>query len=66
MPSAQAAINGQVSIVGSESQYWNTYQVTLTNQGNQAIDFVELKFSLIRIYPYLAHHGLQIQSAIQP
>ncbi|MGR5241849.1 glycosyl hydrolase family 18 protein [Photobacterium damselae] len=38
LPSAQAAINGQVSIVGSESQYWNTYQVTLTNQGNQAID----------------------------
>ncbi len=38
MPAAQAAINSDASVVGTESQWWNTYKVTLTNNGNQPVE----------------------------
>jgi len=41
-------------------------QAAINGKVTKLLIFVELKFSLIRIYPYQAHHGLQIQSAIQP
>lgn len=38
MPAVQAAINSDASVVGTESQWWNTYKVTLTNNGNQPVE----------------------------
>ncbi len=38
MPAAQAAINSDASVVGTESQWWNTYKVTLTNNGSQPVE----------------------------
>lgn len=38
MPAAQAAINSDASVVGTESQWWNTYKVTLTNNGSQPFE----------------------------
>ncbi len=37
-PAVHAAMTTDVLIAGSESQYWNTYKVTLTNQGLKAIE----------------------------
>ncbi|EHU0327313.1 hypothetical protein KY023_001776 [Vibrio vulnificus] len=42
-PVAQAAVNSEISIVGSESQWWNTYKVSLTNTGSNAIELRDAK-----------------------
>lgn len=42
-PVAQAAVNSEISIVGSESQWWNTYKVSLTNTGSKAIELRDAK-----------------------
>ncbi len=43
LPTAHAAVTAEVSINGSESQWWNTYQVTLTNDGSKPIELKNSK-----------------------
>ncbi|CAE6930411.1 Cellulose-binding domain [Vibrio sp. B1REV9] len=43
LPAAQAAVNTDASIVGSESQWWNTYKVTLTNDGSKPVELRDAK-----------------------
>ncbi|OLQ93347.1 hypothetical protein BIY22_02320 [Vibrio panuliri] len=38
LPAAQAAVSTDANIVGSESQWWNTYKVTLTNDGAKPVE----------------------------
>ena len=43
LPIAQAQVNTDASILGSESQWWNTYKVTLTNDSSNPIELRDAK-----------------------
>ncbi|MGR5237509.1 Ig-like domain-containing protein [Vibrio alfacsensis] len=43
LPAAQAAVITDANIVGSESQWWNTYKVTLTNDGSKPVELRDAK-----------------------
>ncbi|WP_045370673.1 Ig-like domain-containing protein [Vibrio campbellii] len=43
LPAAQAGVVTDAAVVGSESQWWNTYKVTLTNDGSQSIELRDAK-----------------------
>ncbi|PSV20934.1 chitinase [Photobacterium leiognathi subsp. mandapamensis] len=42
---AHATINTESVVVGTESQWWNTYQVTLTNNGSQVVELRDAKIT---------------------
>lgn len=43
LPAAQAGVVTDAAIVGAESQWWNTYKVTLKNDGYQPIELRDAK-----------------------
>ncbi|GLT19222.1 hypothetical protein GCM10007938_30040 [Vibrio zhanjiangensis] len=43
LPTVQAGVNTDASIVGSESQWWNTYKVTLTNDSSKPVELRDAK-----------------------